>query len=73
MGDPIEVVGSNGVTTDWRVSQSPVTIAKSALPTTLFSNTGSPRLALVTCRGPFDAATGHYEDNVIVWASPAAA
>lgn len=73
VGDPIEVVGSNGVTTDWQVSQPPVTLAKSALPAALFSNTGPPQLALVTCGGPFDAATGHYQDNVIVWASPSAA
>jgi hypothetical protein len=73
VGDPVEVVGSNGVTTDWQVSRPPLTIAKSALPATLFSSTGPPLLALVTCGGPFDATTGHYEDNVIVWASPAAA
>jgi hypothetical protein len=33
-----------------------------------FVNSGAPKLALVTCGGPFDAATGHYLDNVIVWA-----
>jgi hypothetical protein len=33
-------------------------------------NSGPPRLAIVTCGGPFDAATGHYVDNVIVWAVP---
>jgi len=71
VGDPIQVVGSNGTTTTWRVSQPPVTISKSALPSTLFSNTGTPRLAIVTCGGQFDAATGHYLDNVIVWATPA--
>ena len=31
-----------------------------------------PKLAIVTCGGPFDAATGHYLDNVIVWATPQA-
>gem|GEM_PF-496191 len=70
VGDPIQVVGSNGTATTWRVSQPPVTISKSALPSTLFSNTGAPRLAVVTCGGPFDAATGHYLDNVVVWATP---
>ena len=71
-GDPIEVVGSNHETTYWRVSQRPITIAKSDLPQDLFDNTGPPKLALVTCGGPFDAATGHYLDNVIVWATPTA-
>jgi sortase (surface protein transpeptidase) len=28
-------------------------------------------LLLVTCGGRFDTTTGHYEDNVIVWATPA--
>jgi Sortase domain len=68
-GDPIEVVGSNRETTYWRVSQPPITVAKSALPATLFVNSGPPKLALVTCGGPFDPATRHYLDNVIVWAT----
>lgn len=40
-----------------------------ALPADLFVNSGPPKLALVTCGGPFDAATRHYLDNVIVWAT----
>ena len=72
-GDPIEVVGSNGVTTQWQVSQAPLTLSKATLPSSLFVNTGPPELAIVTCGGPFDAATGHYLDNVIVWASPVGA
>jgi len=46
-------------------------VAKNALPGSLFATTGPPRLALVTCGGSFDPATGHYRDNVIVWAKPA--
>jgi hypothetical protein len=68
-GDPIQVIGSNRETTYWRVSEPPIVIAKSALPDALFVNSGPPKLALVTCGGPFDAATGHYLDNVIVWAT----
>ena len=68
-GDPIEVIGSNRAATYWRVSQTPITISKAALPAGLFVNSGPPKLALVTCGGPFDAATGHYLDNVIVWAT----
>jgi hypothetical protein len=41
-------------------------VAKGALPGSLFATTGPPRLALVTCGGSFDPATGHYRDNVIV-------
>ncbi|HTT92903.1 MAG TPA: class F sortase [Acidimicrobiales bacterium] len=67
VGDPVEVIGSNGVATYWRVSQPPITTPKADLPADLFVNTGPPKLALVTCGGPFDSATGHYLDNVIVW------
>ena len=68
-GDPVEVIGSNRETTYWRVSRPPIVIAKSDLPADVFVNSGPPKLALVTCGGPFDAATGHYLDNVIVWAT----
>jgi hypothetical protein len=44
--------------------------AKTRLPPSLFDTAGPPRLALVTCGGPFDSATGHYLDNIIVWAVP---
>lgn len=71
VGDPIEVIGSNGAVSHWRVSEAPVTISNTALPQSLFANTGTPKLAVVTCGGPFDAATHLYLDNVIVWASPA--
>jgi hypothetical protein len=27
-------------------------------------------LAVVTCGGPFDSSTGHYWDNVVVYAVP---
>lgn len=44
---------------------------KSALPPEVFSRDGPPRLAVVTCGGAFDAARGHYADNVVVLAVPA--
>jgi hypothetical protein len=69
VGDPIEVIGSNREATYWRVSQRAITVLKADLPADLFVNTGPPKLALVTCGGPYDAATGHYLDNVIVWAT----
>jgi hypothetical protein len=68
-GDPIQVIGSNRESTYWRVSQPPIVISKANLPANIFVNTGPPRLAIVTCGGPFDAATGHYLDNVVVWAT----
>ena len=43
---------------------------KTALPTTVYAADGPPRLVLVTCGGPFDTATGHYPDNIVVTAFP---
>jgi Sortase domain len=70
-GDAIEITGSQGRSTDWVVSAPPQTTLKTELPSSLWVTTGAPKLALVTCGGPFDSATGHYLDNVIVWATPA--
>jgi hypothetical protein len=43
--------------------------AKTAFPSSLvYAATPAPELRLVTCGGPFDARTGHYLDNVVVFA-----
>jgi hypothetical protein len=43
---------------------------KSQFPTSLvYGNINHAALRLITCGGPIDPATGHYRDNVIVWAS----
>jgi len=36
----------------------------------LFRTDGPPMLTLVTCGGPFDSATHHYRDNIVVSAAP---
>jgi Sortase domain len=72
VGDRIRIVGLDRRTTTWVVRSKPRLTLKASLPRTLFKTTGKPRLALVTCGGPFDAATGHYRDNLIAWATPAA-
>jgi len=41
---------------------------KDELPAELFSRSGPPVLALVTCGGPFDRERRSYRDNIIVWA-----
>ncbi len=66
----IQIINLEGRTSTWHVSSQPETTAKTALPPSLFATTGLDRLALVTCGGPFDPETGHYADNVIVWAAP---
>ena len=35
----------------------------------VYNETGVPELRLITCGGSFDDATGHYRDNVVVWAA----
>ncbi len=46
------------------------TYLKGHVPAVLFTGAG-PRLVIITCGGPFDWATHHYDDNVVVYASPA--
>jgi LPXTG-site transpeptidase (sortase) family protein len=44
-------------------------VAKTAFPTSaVYGATNLPELRLVTCGGAFDESTGHYLDNVIVYA-----
>lgn len=43
--------------------------SKTAFPTqAVYGNTSYSSLRLVTCGGPFDDATGHYLDNIVVYA-----
>ena len=44
-------------------------VDKDAFPTaSIYGKAGYPSLRLITCGGPFDRATGHYLDNIIVYA-----
>lgn len=48
------------------------TYHKKALPyKQIFAQKGVGRIAIVTCGGPFDASTGNYLDNIVVFAVPA--
>jgi sortase (surface protein transpeptidase) len=45
-------------------------VPKQALPVTrIWNHTRRPVLRLITCGGSFDRGTGHYLDNVIVYAN----
>jgi sortase (surface protein transpeptidase) len=45
---------------------------KSEFPSALvYYPTVEPELRLVTCGGPFDSSTGHYRDNLVVFAAQA--
>jgi LPXTG-site transpeptidase (sortase) family protein len=43
---------------------------KAALPSSIYTRAGAPKLVIVTCGGPFDARSGHYRDNIVVTATP---
>jgi sortase (surface protein transpeptidase) len=69
-GDQILISQSDGTTSRFlvgRLEQHP----KTALPTSrIWTTTTRPVLRLITCGGPFNYATRHHRDNVIVYASP---
>ncbi|MGY2899592.1 sortase (surface protein transpeptidase) [Curtobacterium sp. PvP017] len=67
-GDEIHVVMSDGTTRTFTVDRSE-RAAKSAFPTSdVYGTTPTAQLRLITCDGVFDTATGHYTDNLIVFA-----
>lgn len=69
-GDEIHVVYDSGDKVTFFVDSSEQT-PKDDLPVdTIWPATSERLLTLVTCGGQFDRATGHYRDNVIVYASP---
>jgi sortase (surface protein transpeptidase) len=68
-GDPVEVVRADGSRARFRVDRTEL-YDKARFPTAdVYYPTLTPMLRLVTCGGPFDAATGHYRANVIVFAT----
>jgi hypothetical protein len=69
-GDVVRLAPQDGTVRRFRV-RSVATMPKDRLPTRVFAGESGPRrLVLVTCGGPFDAARGHYRDNVVVTAEP---
>lgn len=69
VGTRIKVTTGDGRVRTYRVT-SVRRILKAALPAGIFTQRGKRRLVLVTCGGPFDAAIGHYRDNIVVVAVP---
>lgn len=67
-GDEIVVTLSDGSSETFAVSGTAQS-AKAEFPTaSVYSNVPAPELRLITCGGIFDASTGHYLDNLIVFA-----
>lgn len=70
-GDEIVVSGPDGEAIAFVVDELGQ-FPKDALPDEVFSFGGPrPELRLITCGGSFDRDTGHYRDNVIVFAHQA--
>ncbi|MBG0813237.1 class F sortase [Planomonospora sp. ID82291] len=67
-GDTVKVARADGTTAVFTVDELE-RVDKDAFPTDrVYGETAAPELRLITCGGAFDAATGHYEDNIIVYA-----
>jgi LPXTG-site transpeptidase (sortase) family protein len=64
-GDDIEVQRLDGVTKHFRVT-SVKSVAYNASVPGLFANSGTPRLTLITCGGPWSQKLGQYLQRVIV-------
>jgi LPXTG-site transpeptidase (sortase) family protein len=68
-GDQVTVGRQDGTTATFTVSRT-VEVHKDTFPTSaVYGNTSDPQLRLITCGGAFDATTGHYLDNLIVYAT----
>jgi LPXTG-site transpeptidase (sortase) family protein len=71
-GDTVDVTLADGTVARFAVDGLQK-VAKDAFPTaSVYGKSGDPSLRLITCGGPFDQATGHYTDNIIVYAHLAA-
>lgn len=69
-GTVVEVVGDDGSVRRFAVSRVQ-SFPKTRFPTeTVYLPALESELRLVTCGGRFDRTTGHYVDNVVVWATP---
>ncbi|MCW2523742.1 MAG: peptidase sortase [Frankiales bacterium] len=68
LGDVIDVAEA-GTELRYRVTAVRTYPKSSGIPAGTFSQTaGGGRLVLITCGGPFDPATGSYEDNIVAYA-----
>jgi sortase (surface protein transpeptidase) len=67
-GDQVIVVAANGTQVNF-VVDSTVVFPFDAAPQGLFTKTGAPSIALVTCSGPWDRQRGTYVDRLVVHAT----
>ena len=68
-GDPLDVRRADGSVAHFRVD-SVETFAKRDFPTArVYAGDGTPALRIITCGGAFDAQTGRYRSNTVVFAT----
>lgn len=68
-GDAVTVTLSDGSVATFVVDRS-LRAAKADFPTSeVYAPTPTPQLRLITCDGDWDPATGHYTDNLVVFAT----
>ena len=74
-GDEVDIYGTHNADNKSKVTFSVTgvrTYHKTKLPyQQIFDQSSIGRIAIVTCGGPFDASTGNYLDNIVVFAVPA--
>jgi hypothetical protein len=74
-GDEVDVFGTQNADNRHEVKFTVTgvrTYHKTRLPyQQIFDQKSIGRIAIVTCGGPFDASTGNYLDNIVVFAVPA--
>jgi len=62
-------IGGGGPNVPLVAGGAALALTSDAFPTaSVYGRAGYPSLRLITCGGPFDQATGHYVDNIIVYA-----
>lgn len=68
-GQQIDVHRADGSTAVFTIT-AVAAYTKYAFPTSaVYGNLDHPGLRLITCGGPIEAATGHYRDNTVVFAT----
>jgi sortase (surface protein transpeptidase) len=68
-GADIKVKRKDGTTVTFVAGRSE-RVPKDSFPTKrVYGKTRLPTLRLVTCGGPFNDSTGHYRDNIVVYAT----
>jgi Sortase domain len=67
-GDEVDVVRADGSVAKFAVDGVQKVVKAQFSGSDVYGNTPYPSLRLITCGGPFDAASGEYLDNIVVYA-----